>query len=442
MKLYKLSKVYNIMSYIDLKYKPKDDIVCEFYVEPAEGLSIREAAEHLAGESSVGTWTEVKTSSPRIKKIAARVFSISDGRRQKLPSVKRRGNYIRIAYPAELFEEGNMPQIMSSVAGNIFGMKAVENLRLLDLSFPQSIVKSFKGPLYGIEGVRKVTGVKDRPLIGTIVKPKLGLDEKSHSKVAYDAWVGGVDIVKDDENLSSQSFNRFGKRLELTVKMKEKAERETGEKKIYMPNVTAETREMLRRAKMVKDSGNEYLMVDVLTVGWSGLQTLREENEDLKLVIHAHRAMHAALTRNKKHGISMLALAKTYRLIGVDQLHIGTIVGKMEGSEQDVLNIRDAITFQKIKSNENILGQDWHGIKPVFPVCSGGLHAGHVPSLLKYFGNDVIIQAGGGIHGHPNGTISGARSIRQAVDAAMQKISLEEYAKTHRELADALKEWK
>ena len=417
------------MSYVDLSYRPSNDLVCEFYVEPAKGLSVKEASEHVAGESSVGTWTEVQTSIPRIRKMAAKVFYI-------------KGNHVKIAYPQELFEPGNMPQILSSIAGNIFGMKMVENLRLLDIQFPKGLVKSFKGPVYGIPGVRKVTCVKERPLVGTIVKPKLGLDEKGHARVAYEAWIGGVDIVKDDENLTSQTFNRFEKRLALTVQAKEKAEKETGEKKIYMPNITAETSEMLRRMKLVKDSGNEYIMADVLTAGWSGIQSIRTLNEELKLVLHAHRAMHAAMTRNKRHGISMLSLAKTYRLMGMDQLHIGTIVGKMEGEASDIIPIRDEMISERSNPGDHILGQDWLSLKPVFPVCSGGLHAGHIPSLIGYLGKDIIIQAGGGVHGHPGGTISGARSIRQAVDAVMQGIPIQEYAKSHKELAEVLKIWK
>jgi ribulose-bisphosphate carboxylase large chain len=416
------------MSYVDLNYRPRNDMVCEFYIEPAKGLSVKEAAEHIAGESSVGTWTEVSTSTPRIRKMAAKIFSI-------------KGNYVKIAYPQELFEPGNMPQIMSSIAGNIFGMKAIDRLRLEDVEWPYSLMKSFKGPLYGIPGVRKITGVKERPLVGTIVKPKIGLDEKSHAKVAYDAWIGGIDIVKDDENLSSQPFNRFEKRIRETLRMRDKAEKETGERKMYMPNITAETSEMLKRAKFVKDSGNEYLMVDIITTGWSSLQTLRNENQDLKLVMHAHRAGHAAFTRGM-HGISMLVISDTARLIGLDQLHIGTIVGKMEGSKGEVQHIEDEIEHRIIKEGSHTLAEDWHGVKPVFAVCSGGLHAGHVPALVKYLGNDIIIQAGGGVHGHPNGTISGAKSLRQAVEAVMQKTSLEQYAKTHKELAEALKQWK
>jgi len=416
--------------YVKLKYKPsKNDLVCEYYVEPAAGNSIREAANSIASESSIGTWTDVKTMKPRIKKLGAKVFEI-----------KR--NWIKIAYPSELFEPGNMPQILSSIAGNVFGMKSVKNLRLEDVNWPSEIIKSFKGPFYGIEGIRKITRIKNRPLTGTIIKPKLGLNEREHAKVAYEAWIGGIDIVKDDENLSNLGFNHFEKRVVETLKMRDKAERETGERKMYMPNITAETDEMLKRAKFVKKENGEYVMVDIMTVGWSGLQTLRNENEELKLILHAHRAGHAALTRNKKHGISMLVIADIARLIGVDQLHIGTIVGKMEGRKKDVLVLGEEIENKIIRKHGHVLSEYWQNIKPVFAVCSGGLHPALVPYLVKKLGNDIVLQFGGGCHGHPYGTKAGAKAIRQAVDAVMKKIPLGEYAKKHNELRVALEEWK
>jgi ribulose-bisphosphate carboxylase large chain len=415
--------------FIDLDYKPtKNDLVCEFRIEPAKGISLKKATEMIAGESSVGTWTDVVTMKPRIKKMGARIFSI-------------KGNQVKIAYPSILFEEGNMPQIMSSIGGNIFGMKAVKNLRLEDVDWPDDIMKSFPGPLYGIRGIRKLLKVPKRPLVGTIIKPKIGLNEKEHAKVAYEAWVGGIDIVKDDENLSNQKFNRFAKRIVETLKMRDKAEKETGERKVYMPNVTAESDEMLQRANFVKEAGGRYMMVDILTVGWSGLQTLRKANDDLKLVIHAHRAGHAVMTRNKKHGISMLVISDIARLIGVDQLHIGTVIGKMEGHKEEILGIDDSIEKTIIKEGSHTLAEDWKNIKPVFAVCSGGLYAGHVPKLIKLLGNDIIIQAGGGVHGHDKGTRAGARSMRQALNAAMKNIPLKQYAKKNKELSIALKEW-
>nr|VDD88777.1 RuBisCO long chain, Form III-b [uncultured archaeon] len=405
------------LEYIDRKYKTsKKDLVVTYRAEP-DKISLEDACEQIAAESSIGTWTDISTMSPEIgKRLKPHVFFID-----------KNSGIVKIAYSSDLFEEGNMPQIWSAVAGNIFGMKVVDNLRLVDIEFPRNIVKSFKGPVFGIEGIRKLLKAKYRPLCGTIIKPKVGLDEKNHARVAYEAWGGGLDIVKDDENLTSMVFNNFEKRILETLKLRDKAEAETGEKKVYMANVTSESKTMLKRARFVRDCGGEYVMVDILTLGWSALQTLIDEG--MGLVIHAHRAGHAALTRNKRHGISMKVIAKTARLIGADQLHIGTVVGKMEGEREEVLDIRDSLT-------EDI------GIKTTFPVASGGLHPGHVPSLVKIFGNDIIMQFGGGCHGHPQGTASGAKAIRQAISATGDKVSLGDYAKSHKELREALLKWK
>ena len=407
------------IDFVDLSYKPKSsDLICEFYLEKdaKSPLNYRELAGGVAAESSVGTWTSLTTEKPYVRKLAAKVFSI-------------KGKEIKIAYPIELFELNNIPNIMSSIAGNIFGLKDIKNLRFEDIDFPEQIIKSFKGPEHGIKGIRKILKVYNRPLVGTIIKPKLGLVTRDHAKVAYNAWLGGCDIVKDDENLSSQSFNPFYSRVKETLKMRDKAEKETGEKKVYMVNVTAETNEMLKRMNYIKKCGGEYAMVDILTIGWSGLQTVRNYNSGLKLILHAHRAGHAAFTKGK-NGISMRVIAKLSRLIGMDQLHVGTAVGKMEESRETVTENVKACT------------EKFGNLKQTFPVCSGGLHPGHVPKLVEFFGKNIIIQMGGGIHGHPQGTIAGAKAARQAIDAAMKKISLENYAKTHSELKYALEKWK
>ncbi len=273
------------VDFVDLKYKPKEtDLICTFLVEPS-GVSMEEAAGAVAAESSIGTWTELTTTKPYVEKLAAHVFSMKN-------------NEAKIAYPIELFEFGNMPNVLSSVAGNVFGLKTLENLRLDDIDFPSALVRSFKGPKFGIQGIRKLLRVFDRPLVGTIIKPKLGLKTADHAKVAYDAWIGGCDIVKDDENLSSQKFNPFERRLIGTLDARNRAEEETGEKKVYMVNITAETEEMMKRAELVVKHGGEYAMIDILTCGFAGLQTLRQQ--ELNLVMHAHRAGHAAFTKNPK----------------------------------------------------------------------------------------------------------------------------------------------
>jgi ribulose-bisphosphate carboxylase large chain len=405
--------------FVKKSYKPKrSDVVCEFYVEPNR-VSTKYAAGGVAAESSIGTWTDVKTMHKYVQRKAATVFDIRPF---------GNGANVKIAYPIELFELGNIPNLLSSVAGNVFGLKELRNLRLNDIVLPRKFVKSFDGPRYGIEGVRKVLDVEDRPLVGAIIKPKLGLRTEHHAKVAYNAWVGGCDIVKDDENLANQSFNQFTKRTRATLNMRNIAERDTRERKAYLPNITADTDKMIRRAKYVRESGGRYAMVDVLTVGWAAVQTIRENS--FGLIIHAHRAMHAAITKNKKHGISMKVFAKLLRLVGVDQLHVGTAVGKMNESREEVLE------------NVAALKERAFGLKKVMPVASGGLHPLLMPKLVEIFGKDLIIQMGGGIHGHPKGTIAGATAARQALSAIEDKISIKRYAESHKELKAAVEKWK
>ena len=412
--------------FIDLRYKPKDDLICLFRISPARNLSMKKAANTVALESSVGTWDKVSGLSERIiKERGAKVFSIKK-------------DQVKIAYPIELFELGNMPSILSGIAGNVFGMKAVENLRLEDISFPKKIIKSFPGPGFGIKGVRKRLKIKKRPLIGAIVKPKLGLTSSQHAEYAYNSWKGGLDLVKSDENLTNQTFNKFKDRFKKTIKKMEKVERETGERKIYVENVSAETKEMIKRARFIQDNGGNCAMIDIITCGWASFQTLR--NEDLDLIIHAHRAGHGMFTENPKHGMSMLTVAKISRIIGADNLHVGAIFGKMKGEQEDIVNIKDEIEKQFL-SRKHILNQKWYNVKPTFAVCSGGIHAGTLQRLVRVMGKDIIAQAGGGVSAHPLGIEAGAKSMRQAIDAVMKKIDLKEYAKTHKELKLAIDRW-
>jgi len=423
-------KAYKYESFVDLRYKPKEsDLVMQYYIKPAKGFNLKEAASMVAGESSIGTWTEVKTMKPRIgKMLTPSVFYLDEKNKR-----------VRIAYPIELFELGNLPDILSSIGGNIYGMKSVNALFWEDVLLPKKMLYSFKGPRFGIQGIRKKFNVWNRPLVGTIVKPKVGLEPGEHSMVAYDSWKGGCDIVKDDENLTNQKFNPFRERFLKTIKMLDKAERETGDKKAYLVNCTAETKEMLKRIDFVEKNNGNYIMLDILTLGWSALQTARNYT---KLPIHAHRAGHAMLDRDKESfGMSMEVIAQLSRMVGVDTLHIGTAYGKMSGKKEEVLHIEQDLEKQFTKQTKWYLSQQWHNIKPVLGVASGGVYPGIVDKIIKFMGRDVVLQAGGGIHGHPHGTVAGARAMRQAVDATLKGISLKEYAKTHVELFEALKKW-
>ncbi|MFW9829309.1 MAG: type III ribulose-bisphosphate carboxylase [Candidatus Thorarchaeota archaeon] len=423
-----------MVDYLNLDYKPdENDLVVMYFVEISPKCKdLEHASEEIAKESSIGTWTEIATMS---KAIAQRL-------KPSIFYIDIQNNIIKIAYPKELFEANNIPQILSAIAGNIYGMKVLKSLRLLDISFPKDIVEAYRGPKFGIDGIRKITKIEKRPLLGTIVKPKVGLNEVEHAKVCRDAWIGGLDIVKDDENLTSMSFNKFEKRITETLKMRDKAEIETGERKFYMPNITAPFSIMKDRGDFVIENGGEYLMIDVLTIGFSALQEIRDCFDDDHAIFHAHRAMHAALTRNKKHGITMLAISKIMRLIGMDQLHTGTVVGKMEGGKREVLECNKILTSYKVtEETDTILKQDWCQIKPTLPVASGGLSPLDVPDLIEILGKNMIFQFGGGCHGHPDGTEAGAKAIRQALDSTLEGLSLQEKAKTSPELRNAIQKW-
>ncbi len=418
------------LDFVNLKYKPtKQDLICLFKVTPNK-VSVAEAANNVALESSVGTWDKVEGLSRGImNRYGGKVFSI-------------KGNFVKIAYPEELFEFGNMPSILSGIAGNIFGMRVLKGLRLEDIEFSKKLIKSFKGPKYGLEGVRKLLKIYGRPLIGTIVKPKVGLSPSRHAEYAYKAWKGGLDLVKSDENLTNQKFDRFEERCKKTIKMMEKVEKETGEKKLYVENVTAETKEMVRRAKFIQDNGGNCAMIDIIVSGWGAFQSLR--NEDLDLVIHCHRAGHGMFTENPNHGISMLSIAKIARLVGGDNLHIGAVFGKMKGEKGEVKEIEEEIENQIISSSnvhKEMLKQNWYNTKPMFSVCSGGIHPGTLPRLIRAMGKDIIAQAGGGVSAHPLGVEAGAKAMRQALDASLEGINLKEYAKTHKELELAIERW-
>lgn len=395
------------------------ELVCDFYLEHSEGVTFRWAAGAIAAESSIGTWEPgLTTMTDRIRELGATVTRVDED-----------ANRITVAYPPELFESGNLSQILSSITGNIYGLEELERLRLLDVAFPQTISDGFRGPQLGIEAVKERAGVSDRPLVGTIVKPKLGLHADEHAAVAADSWRGGLDIVKDDENLASMQFNAFDDRVEQTLAAKHEVEDETGEPKIYFPNITAPVAEMKRRADLVVDNGGGYVMIDILTAGWSALQEMREYLEGRDIGIHAHRAQHAAYTRLERHGMTMLSIAKFARLVGVDNLHAGSIVGKMEGGKEEVQEIY------------GFLRSDWHSLDTTIPVASGGLHPGLVPDLVELLGTDIVVQAGGGVHGHPDGSEAGGEALRAAAEAAAAGVDLETKADDVPALQAALDKW-
>ncbi|MGA1866022.1 MAG: type III ribulose-bisphosphate carboxylase [Thermoplasmatota archaeon] len=416
--------------FVDVDHTPdRSELVVLFHFEPPAGMSIKESAGRIASESSTGTWTTLSRLPPRMKRLQATAFEINE-------------NLLKVSYPLDLWERGNACQLLSGIAGNIFGMKGVENLRLIDAKLPAKYISSFKGPNYSMKGIRRMMKVRKRPLTGAVPKPKIGFSALEHAKVGYETWMGGFDFVKDDENLSSLPFNSFDRRVKLLARYRDRAEARTGDIKDAYVNITAEVEEMKRRADLLHENGFRYAMVDVVIVGYAGVQTIREHLRDMGMAIHAHRAMHAAFDRNPRHGMTMQFVAKMMRLIGVNQIHSGTAVGKLVGDKEEVLAIADVLREKVTRQREGILlEQDWGPIKTAFPVASGGLHPGLVPDVMDIYGNEMVLLISGGIHGHPKGTRAGARAAMQAIEAHTEGLTLEEKARSSRELAQALEKW-
>ncbi len=427
--------VYGGYAYLDKRYKPSaHDFVVLAWVKGRE--KIEKLAEAIAAESSVGTWTRIKTMNEKVfRDYRARVF--------KIIKINERAGYVFIAYPYEHFDDKNLLQILASVMGNVFGLKELDELYYLDIRFPLKFQKNFKGPLYGLRGVRRYVGTlkTHRPHVGTIVKPKVGLAPKEFANVAYEAWVGGIDLVKDDENLVDQDFCRWKARFDAVFDAMDKAEQETGEKKLYATNITDISIErMLDRMYYVKNRGHKMVMLDVYMLGFSALQHMLKYTRKYKLMVHAHRAGYAAWHRGN-FGVSFQILEKIYRMLGVDQLHIGTGVGKMEGSTLSIKRLHELAESMAGGSKLYLGSMSFEfdqNIKPLMPVASGGLDPGRMDALIAIHGTNVTAQAGGGVHGHPDGTKAGARAMRQAAEAVEKGVSVRDYATEHEELKKAI----
>lgn len=406
--------------YYDPEYTPKPtDVLAAFRVTPQSDVSWEEAAAAVAAESSSGTWTTVWSDLlTDLSRYAGRTYQIG-------PVADRADQFIAyIAYPLDLFEEGSMPNLMSSLVGNVFGFKAIRALRLEDIYIPPVLLKTFQGPPHGIQVERDRLNKYGRPLLGATMKPKLGLSAKNYGRVVYEALAGGLDFTKDDENITSQPFMRWRDRFEFVMKAVHQAEAETGECKGHYLNVTAgDMEEMYRRAELAKALGSRIIMVDYLTVGFTAFASLSKWCRANGMLLHAHRAMHAVIDRQPNHGIHWRVLAKWCRVVGADHLHNGTVVGKLEGHRASTLGVNDMMRDDFVPRDQSrgiYFDQGWQSMPGMLPVASGGIHVWHMPDLVSIFGDDSILQFGGGTLGHPWGSGPGATANRVALEAVVQ----------------------
>jgi ribulose-bisphosphate carboxylase large chain len=410
---------YAEMGYWQPDYEPKPtDLLAAFRVTPQPGVPPEEAGAAVAGESSTATWTVVWTD-----RLTAHEHY--QGKCYRIDPVPGQPDQFMayIAYDLDLFEEGSIANLSSSIIGNVFGFKALKALRLEDMRIPPHYAKTFQGPAHGVVMEREYLGKYGRPLLGATVKPKLGLSARNYGRVVYEALRGGLDFTKDDENINSQPFMRWRDRYVHCMEAVGKAEAETGEIKGHYLNVTAATMEdMYERAGFAKELGSVIVMID-LTVGYTAIQSMAKWARKNGVLLHLHRAGHSTYTRQKNHGVSFRVIAKWMRLAGVDHLHAGTAVGKLEGDPATVRGYYETLRCDKTDPDPArglYFEQDWASLPAVMPVASGGIHAGQMHQLLSLFGDDVILQFGGGTIGHPMGIAAGATANRVALEAMVK----------------------
>jgi len=291
------------------------------------------------------------------------------------------------------------------------------------MPIPPEYVKTFQGPPHGIVNEREMLNKYGRPLLGATTKPKLGLSPRNYGRVVYEALRGGLDFTKDDENINSQPFNRWRERYLYCIEAVNRAAEQTGEIKGHYLNVTAATmEEMYRRAEFAKEVGSTIIMID-LTIGFTAMGSMAKWARENTMILHLHRAGHATYTRQKNHGVNFRVVSTWCRLLGVDHIHAGTVVGKLEGDLRAIKGYYDRLRDDYNPANPELgfyFDQDWVHMPGVMPVASGGIHAGQMHQLLHYLGEDVVLQFGGGTIGHPMGIAAGAEANRLAVEAMIQ----------------------
>ena len=407
---------YAKMGYWDATYTVKTtDVLALFRITPQPGVDPVEATAAVAGESSTATWTVVWTD----LLTACDVYRAKAYRVDPVPNTPDQF-FGYVAYEIDLFEEGSLANITASIIGNVFGFKAVKALRLEDMRIPYAYLKTFQGPATGVIVERERMDKFGRPLLGATVKPKLGLSGKNYGRVVYEGLKGGLDFLKDDENINSQPFMRWRERFLYCQEGIQRASAATGEVKGSYLNITAATMEdIYERAEYAKELGTIVVMID-LVMGYTAIQSTAVWARKNDMILHLHRAGNSTYARQKNHGINFRVICKWMRMSGVDHIHAGTIVGKLEGDPLMVQGFYE--TLRCVKSDVNLpkglfFAQDWASLRKCMPVASGGIHCGQMHQLLNYLGDDVVLQFGGGTIGHPDGIQAGATANRVALEA-------------------------
>ena len=399
-------------------------ITATYYIETPSTEIVKYAAG-IALQQTTGTWVKVHGETPDLKeKHGGRVSQIF-----KVPGSPH-SYIIEISYPISNFTS-DFEILLATVMGEIswwVSESAGFATKLLDLRFPESFLKDFNGPKFGLPGIREYLGINDRPILNSMIKPCTGHSTDVHVQVFKEAAYGGVDHVKDDEILGDLPTNPLYERLSKCMEIVDQKKSEMGEKTLYTINVTTRADKLLEKAEKAVQAGANGLLVDS-SVGLGSVRMLAEDPA-IKVPILYHPCFDGAMVAGERSGLSLPLLAKLVRLAGADAMVLYSYLGKVPSATRD--------------NNLQVLGQTscpLHGKKPTACLLAAGTHPGLVPTLMHDFGPEIIIGAGGAVHGHPGGSRAGARAMRQAIDATMKDTDLAEYAKGHAELKSALETW-
>lgn len=405
-----------------------------YLIESASPLE--KAAEVIAGEQSSGTFLSLPGETEGLKERSrARVVSVEPGEERDGPSLAsaqdgRRGiagpwrsGVVEIAFPVANVGP-NLPNLLATVAGNLFELGEITGCRLLDLDLPAGYAAAFPGPAHGIAGTRKAAGVEGRPIIGTIIKPSVGLSPEDTASLVDALCAGGLDFIKDDELMGDPPYAPFERRLAAVMPAIARHADRLGRRPMYAINISGTVDEMRRRHDQVAEAGGTCVMASLNWVGFSAVEDLRRHGS---LPIHGHRNGWGLFTRHPALGIAFPAYQALWRLAGIDQLHVNGIRNKFwEGDESVIASARACLAPRP-------------GLAPVMPVFSSGQWAGQAPDTYRALGSqDLLYLAGGGIIGHPDGIAAGVASLREAWEAAVAGIDLAAYAETRPALKSAL----
>jgi 2,3-diketo-5-methylthiopentyl-1-phosphate enolase len=395
-------------------------IIATYYIEDSPGsdfIDHFQQIQRMVLEGSTGSWMRVAEETDEVREaLSGKLLGYYEV--PAPPGTKKA--VVQIAFPTAAWElNPNFAMMILSFAGNCFIMPT--DIRLLDVAFPPAVAKHFQGPKFGVSGVREYLGVYDRPLLLHIIKPKMGMTPEETARQVYQTAIGGADIMKDDE-MAADVFNcSMEARLEAVMNALKKAEEETGRKYMYMLSITDEANRVQSRARWAFEHGANGLLV-TYSAGYGAIRAIAED-PDIKAPVLLHVSHMVALLPR----ISFTVLAKLGRLAGADMMLTPSIWAAYQVASLEE-SLRTTYTLQA----------PFYGIKPTLPLPGGGIHPGLVPQLVAECGVDVVVLAGGGLLGHPMGATAGASAFRQAIDATIKDVPLEEAAKEHEELRVAL----